>query len=77
LTSKALGLGSASATPSRSSLPNAFSRMMAKKGKMQEVLHRDMYNRLELIYNTNYNLYEKPPKERPGGYLPYVYREPL
>jgi len=51
--------------------------MMAKKGKMQEVLHRDMYNRLELIYNTNYNLYEKPPKERPGGYLPYVYREPL
>jgi len=51
--------------------------MIARKGKMQEVLYRDTCNRLELIYNTNYNPYEKPPKERPGGYSLYVYGEPL
>ena len=77
LTSKASSLGSAFAAPSRLSLPNAFSRIIAGKGKMQEVLHRDTCNCLELIYNTNYNPYKKPPKERPGGYSPYVYREPL
>jgi hypothetical protein len=51
--------------------------MMARKGKIQEVLHRDICNHPEPIYNTNYNPYKKPPKERPGGYSPYVYREPL
>ena len=44
---------------------------------MQEVLHCDTCNRPKLIYNTNYNPYKKPPKERPGGYSPYVYGEPL
>jgi len=77
LTFEASSLGFAFATPSKLSLPNAFSRIIARKGKMQEVLHCDTCNRPKLIYNTNYNPYKKPPKERPGGYSPYVYGEPL
>jgi hypothetical protein len=33
--------------------------------------------RPELIYNANYNPYEKPPDGQSGGYSLYVYEEPL
>jgi hypothetical protein len=50
---------------------------MAGKGKVQELIRRDTCKRPEPIYNANYNPYEKPPKDQPGGYSPYVYGEPL
>jgi hypothetical protein len=77
LTSEASGSRSTSAAPFRSSLPNAFGRMMAGKGKVQEVIHRDTCKRSEPIYNSNYNPYEKPPDGQSEGYPLYVYREPL
>jgi hypothetical protein len=30
-----------------------------------------------LIYNTNYNLYKSLRDDLPGGYSPYVFKEPL
>jgi hypothetical protein len=77
LTSEGPGTRSVSAAPSTSSLPNVFGRMMAGKDKVQEVIYHDKCTRLEPIYNTNYNPYEKPPKGQPGGYSLYVFGKPL
>ncbi len=77
LTSEALGTRSVSAVPSGSSLPSAFSRMMDPNRPLQDVRLRDKCYRPEPTYNTNYNPYEKPRTDLPGGYTPYVFPEPL
>jgi hypothetical protein len=77
LTFEASSSRAISAVPSESSLPNAFGRMMAGKPKVQEVIRRDRCTRLEPTYNVNYNPFEKPPKDLPRGYSPYVFGEPL
>ena len=77
LTSKALGIRSISAVPSRSSLPSAFSRMIDPNRPLQDVRLRDKCYCLEPTYNTNYNPYEKPRTDLPGGYTLYVFPEPL
>lgn len=76
LASEASATHPTSATPSTSSLPNAFGRMMAN-GPVQEVLRRDTCKRPDPIYNTNYNPFIKPPDSLHGGYSPYIYGEPL
>jgi hypothetical protein len=68
---------STSATTSQSSsLPNAFGRMMEKQ-KGPEMVIRDQCMRPTLEYNTNYNPYAIPRDDLPGGYSPYVFKEPL
>jgi hypothetical protein len=58
------------------SVPNAFNRIM-DKGKGPFLVLRDSCSRPIPIYNSNYNLYAIPNKDIPGGYSPYIYKEPL
>ena len=46
-----------SLTPSGSSLPNAFGRIMASRGVVQATVQRDRCLRLVPTYNEYYNLY--------------------
>ena len=77
LTSEASGSRSASAVPSGLSLPSAFNRMMNSNRSTKDVPLRDKCYRPEPTYNSNYNPYEKPRSDLPGGYTPYVFPEPL
>ncbi len=67
----------ASTTASRSTLPNAFSRMMAPAPVVQSTAKRDRCARPTPTYNHNYNPYEKPSVDLCRDYSPYVYGEPL
>ncbi|PMD13219.1 hypothetical protein NA56DRAFT_712254 [Hyaloscypha hepaticicola] len=68
---------STSATTSQlQSVPNAFSRIM-DKGKGHSLVLRDSCSRPMPAYNSNYNLYAIPNEDTPGGYSPYVFKEPL
>jgi hypothetical protein len=64
------------ATAQSSSLPNAFGRMMDKEKGPPAVL-RDSCLRPTPEYNANYNPYVVPREDLPGGYSPYVFKEPL
>ena len=47
------------------------------KGKGPSLVLRDSYSRPIPVYNSNYNPYTIPNKDTPGGYSPYIYKEPL
>ena len=66
-----------SPTPSGSSLPNAFGRIIASRGVVQAAIQRDRYSRLVPKYNEYYNLYQPAKSGLPTSYTPYDYREPL
>ena len=58
------------------SVPNAFNRIM-DKGKGPSLVLRDTCSRPTPAYNSNYNLYAIPCEDIPGGYSPYIFKEPL
>src|SRR6266536_4192693 len=66
-----------STTTSRSTLPNAFNRMIQPAPVVQSTVKRDRCTRPTPTYNHNYNLYKKPPVDLRSDYSPYIYREPL
>jgi hypothetical protein len=47
------------------------------KGKGPSLVLRDSCSRPTPAYNSNYNPYAIPNEDTPGGYSPYVYKEPL
>lgn len=77
LTSEASGSRFAFAVPSGLSLPSAFNQMMNSNRSTKDVPLRDKCYRPEPTYNSNYNPYEKPRSDLPGGYTLYVFPEPL
>jgi hypothetical protein len=66
-----------SSITSRSTLPNAFSRMMGPAPVIQSTAKRDRYTRPIPQYNHNYDLYKKPSNDLRRDYSPYIYGEPL
>ena len=58
------------------SVPNTFNRIM-DKGKGPSLVLRDTCSRPIPVYNSNYNPYAIPCEDIPGGYSPYVFKEPL
>ncbi len=76
-TTRSVSAAASAAVSQSSSLPNAFGRLIGSKGKEPEQQLRDHCKRPEPTYNTNYNPYESPREDLPGGYTPYVFNEPL
>ena len=66
-----------SPTPSGSSLPNAFGRLIASRGVVQAAVQRDRCSRLVPKYNDNYDPYQPAKSGLPANYSPYDHREPL
>ena len=65
---------------SESTPPNAFGRMMgatASTASSPAPQQRDRCKRPVPSYNSNYDPYKLPADTLPGGYSPYVNREPL
>ena len=70
-------LSETSHTPSGSSLPNAFGRMMASGSVVQATVKRDLCSRPTPIYSDNYDPYKPANSKLPKGYSPYDFGEPL
>lgn len=62
---------------SQTSLPNAFGRIMAGTQSAVPKVVKDKCNRPTPTYNYNYNPDKVPRDNRPKGYSPYAFREPL
>ena len=67
----------ASTNAFRSTLPNAFSRLIGPAPVIQSTAKRDLYTRLTSVYNQYYNPFQKPADDLRSNYSPYVYEEPL
>ena len=67
----------ASTNASRSTLPNAFSRLMRPAPVIQSTTKRDLYTRPTPAYNQYYNPFQKLADDLRSDYSLYVYREPL
>ena len=57
-------------------IPNTFNCII-NKGKGPSLVLRDTCSRPTPAYNSNYNPYAIPCEDIPGGYSPYVFKEPL
>lgn len=62
---------------SGSSLPSAFSRMMAPQPVVQSLVQRDKFARPIPRYNENYDPFRPANPDIPKTYSPYDYGEPL
>jgi hypothetical protein len=65
------------ATPSTSSLPNAFELLGRAEPRVPQAVQRDRCTRPTLSYNSNYNPFEPLNLEKLIDYSPYVHGEPL
>jgi hypothetical protein len=61
----------ASFAPSRSTLLNAFGRLISGSGRGQLKIKRDQCKRPTPEYNHNYNPFETPSNIVPSSYMPY------